>query len=325
MTDKKIIAVVGATGAQGGGLVEAILADRQGPFAARALTRNPDSPAARELAARGAEVVRADLEDETSIREAFDGAYGAFVVTNYWAPRTPEAEKSSTRAGMELAQASAAAWAAKDKGLRHVVWSTLEDTRPHFGRLGVDVPTVEGKYKVPHFDAKGEANAYFTDLAVPTTFLQTTFYYEAFIVGGQGPHRDHDGELVLTFPMADKPMALIASADIGRTALGIFQRGAEYVGKTVSIAGAHATGEELAAKFTAVLGEKVSYRPPTHDEARASGYPFAVEATNMFQFYADASEYFIGARDLDQVRALNPRLQSLDVWLSEHRDEIPLG
>lgn len=94
---------------------------------------------------------------------------------------------------------------AQHTGLRHVVWSTLEDTRPHFERLGSDVPTIMGSYKVPHFDAKAEANAFFTELGVPTTFLQTTFFYEAFIVGGQGPHPDENGELVLTNPMAYSP------------------------------------------------------------------------------------------------------------------------
>jgi uncharacterized protein YbjT (DUF2867 family) len=90
MTDKKIIAVVGATGSQGGGLVRAILADPEGPFTVRALTRSADSAAAKEFAAQGAEVVEADLDDEASLRKAFDGAYGAFVVTNLWVQRTPE-------------------------------------------------------------------------------------------------------------------------------------------------------------------------------------------------------------------------------------------
>lgn len=325
MTDKKIIAVVGATGSQGGGLVRAILADPEGRFTVRALTRNADSFTARELATQGVEVVEADLDDEASVRKAFDGAYGAFVVTNFWAQRTPEQEMARTRAEMELAQAAAAARAAKDAGLRHVVWSTLEDTRPHFERLGIDVPTVFDSYKVPHFDAKAEANVFFTELGVPTTFLQTTFFYEAFIVGGQGPHRDHNGELVVTIPMAGNKLALIAADDIGKTALGVFRRGDDFIGKTVSIAGTHATGEELAAMFTAVLGEKVVYRPLTHDEVRASGQPGALEIANNFQFYSDASEYFTAVRDLDVVRELNPDLQSLDSWLNEHKSQIPLG
>lgn len=324
MSDKKIIVVTGATGAQGGGLVRAILDDPEGPFAVRALTRNADSDQARDLVARGAEVVEANLDDEASLHKAFAGAYGAFVVTNFWVQRTPEEEAAKTRAQMELDQAAAAARAAKDAGLQHVVWSTLEDTRPHFEQLGSVLPDLLDVYKVPHFDAKGEANAFFTDLGVPTTFLQTTFYYESLLLG-QGPHRDENGELVLTNPMDDKPMALVAAEDIGRTAFGIFGRGPELAGRTVSIAGAHATGDELAEKLTDALGEKVVYRPQTHDEVRAAGFPGAVEIANMYQFYADASDYFVGARDLDAVRELNPRLRSLESWLDEHKSEIPLG
>jgi len=124
--------------------------------------------------------------------------------------------------------------------------------------------------------------------------------------------------------MADKKMALIAGEDIGKTALGVFRRGAEFIGKTVSIAGTHATGEELAATFTAALGEKVVYRPLATDQMRASGQPIALEMANMFQFYSDASEYFTAVRDLDLVRELNPELQPLDTWLTQHKNEIPL-
>lgn len=323
MTDKKIIAVVGATGQQGGGLARAILADPDSPFVLRALTRSADSAAAKDLAAQGAEVVEASLDDEGSVRTAFEGAYGAFVVTNFWVQRTPEEEQARTRAQMELDQAAIAARAAKDAGLKHVVWSTLEDTRPHFDHLGSELPTLLDVYKVPHFDAKGEANAFFTDLGVPTTFLQTTFYYESFLIG-QGPHRDENGRLVLTNPMGDSLMALVASEDIGRTAYGIFLAGAKYIGRTVGLAGAHATGTELAELFTKVLGEKVDYRPLTHDEVRASGTPGALEIANMYQFYADASEYFVGNRDLDLARQLSPRLKPLEEWLTEHKNEIPL-
>ncbi|HEV7449861.1 MAG TPA: NmrA/HSCARG family protein [Pseudonocardiaceae bacterium] len=314
---------MGAIGAQGGGLVRAILADPAGPFTARALTRNADSGRARELASQGVEVIEADLDDEASLRKAFDGAYGAYVVTNFWAQRTPEQEQARTRAEIELDQAAAAARAAKDAELRHVVWSTLEDTRPHFARLGIEVPNALGNYKVPHFDAKGAANASVTALGVPTTFLQTTMYYEGFLQGA-GPHRNGNGELVLSIPMADNMLAVIAGEDIGKAALGVLGRGDEFIGKTVSIAGTHATGEELAAKFTAALGEKVVYQPLTTDQMRESGQPGALETANMFQFYSDASEYFTGVRDLDLVRKLNPELQTLDSWLTQHKSEIPL-
>ncbi|GLF95048.1 NmrA family NAD(P)-binding protein [Streptomyces yaizuensis] len=329
---KKIIAVVGATGSQGGGLARALLADRDGPFALRALTRDAGSAGARRLAAAGAEVVAADLDDETSVRAAFEGAYGAFVVTNFWAPR-PEADvRRRTAAQMEQEQAGNAARAARAAGLRHVIWSTLEDTREVLrgddgdgaggsgaGGSGGPVPVLEGDYTVPHFDAKAEADRLFTAEGVPTTFLRTAFFYEAFL-GGMGPVRDGDGTLVLTLPMAGARLAAIASEDIGRTALGVF-RHPELAGRTVSIAGAHHTGAEIAELFTAALGEKVLYRPADLDEYRASGGFAADELANMFAYYVRAAGTFTGERDLDTVRALNPGLQPLTDWLALHAAE----
>ena len=154
MSQEKIIAVVGATGAQGGGLVRAILDDPASDFTVRALTRTPDSDAGRALAQRGAAVVAADLDDPPSVSRAFEGAYSAYCVTNFWEHFSPETEK---------AQARAMAEAAKETGLKHVIWSTLDDTR-RFVPLSDDrMPTLMEHYKVPHFDAKGEADAYFRD------------------------------------------------------------------------------------------------------------------------------------------------------------------
>jgi uncharacterized protein YbjT (DUF2867 family) len=167
MAERKIIAVVGATGAQGGGLVHAILNDPGSGFAARALTRDVNTDAARDLAKLGAEVVSADVDDAETLKRAFEGAYGAYCVTFFWAHFSPE---------KEIAQASAMARAAKDAGIEHVVWSTLEDTRKWVPLSDDRMPTLMGKYKVPHFDAKGEANHVFADLGVPTTFLLTSFY-----------------------------------------------------------------------------------------------------------------------------------------------------
>ncbi|MFI5143172.1 MAG: NmrA family NAD(P)-binding protein, partial [Thermoanaerobaculales bacterium] len=137
MAAKKIIAVVGATGAQGGGLVRAILADKRGPFAVRALARDVNSEKAKELAKLGAEVVAADVDDLESLKRAFAGAYGAYCVTFYWAHFSPE---------KELAHARNMALAAKHAGLKHVVWSTLEDTRKWVPLSDDRMPTLMGKY-----------------------------------------------------------------------------------------------------------------------------------------------------------------------------------
>ena len=135
---------------------------------------------------RGIEVRQADLDDPASIRHAFAGASAAFCITNYWEHLSPE---------RELVQAHAMAEAARDAGIEHMIWSTLEDTR-HWVPLDDDrLPTLHGKYKVPHFDAKGEANRWFIDAGVPTTFLLTSFYWDNLIHFGMGPRRGSDGVL----------------------------------------------------------------------------------------------------------------------------------
>jgi len=216
MSEKKIIAVVGATGAQGGGLVRAISKDAGGEFLARALTRDVNSEKARELADLGAEVVAADVDDEESLERAFEGAYGAYCVTFFWAHFSPQ---------REIFEATAMARAAKQAGLQHVIWSTLEDTRQWVPLSDDRMPTLMDKYKVPHFDGKGEANQVFSDLGVPTTFLLTSFYWDNLIHFGMGPKKGAGGKLSFTLPMGEKKLPGIAAEDIGRCAYGIFKRG----------------------------------------------------------------------------------------------------
>jgi uncharacterized protein YbjT (DUF2867 family) len=315
MPDKKIIAVVGATGAQGGGLVRAILADKDGEFTPRAITRNVISDKAKALAKAGADVVRADLDDEESLKRAFTGAYGAFCVTNFWEHFSPE---------KEYAQAGNMARAAKAADVKHVVWSTLEDTRKKVPLSDRRMPTLQGKYKVPHFDAKGEADQIFRDVGVPTTFLLTSFFWENFIHFGSGPKRGPDGKLAITFPLDDKKLPGIAAEDIGKTALGIFKRGRELIGKTVAIAGEHLSGNEMADKMTRALDKEVKYNAVPADVYRSFPFPGADDLGNMFQFKRDFNDYFVGVRDIESARKLNPELQTFDKWLERHKDEIPV-
>jgi uncharacterized protein YbjT (DUF2867 family) len=315
MPEKKIIAVIGATGAQGGGLVRAILADRNGGFAIRAITRNPGSEKARVLRSAGAEVIAADADDVATLRRAFAGAYGAFCLTNYWEHFSPE---------RELAQARNQAAAAKVAGLHHVIWSTLEDTRKWVPLDDNRMPTLMGKYKVPHFDAKGEADGFFRELAVPTTFLLTSFYWDNLIHFGAGPQRGPDGTLAITFPMDDKPLPSIAVEDIGKCAYGVFKRGGEFINRTVGIAGEHITGKEMARALTRGLGQEVRYNNVPPEVYRSFGFPGADDLGNMFQFKRDFNDYFCGARNLEFTRSLNPELQTFEEWLVVHKGEIPI-
>jgi uncharacterized protein YbjT (DUF2867 family) len=310
---KKIIAVVGSTGAQGGGLVQAIL--RDGTYAVRAISRNPDGEKARALAKAGADVVRADLDDVSSVKRAFDGAHGAFCVTNYWEYFSPE---------KEFTQASNMAKAAKDAKVEHVMWSTLEDTRKWIPLSDDRMPTLMGKYKVPHLDAKGEADKVFAELGVPTTYLLTSFYWENFIYFGMEPKKGPDGTLVLSLPLADKKLSGIAVVDIGKCALGIFKRGSEFIGKRPGISGAQLTGAQMAESLTRALGREVRYQDVPLDVYRGLGFPGADDLGNMFQFYQAFSEEFGKIRNPDFARSLNPELQTFDMWLSENKNKIPL-
>ena len=315
-TGKRIIAVVGATGAQGGGLVRAILNDKNGPFTARAITRNASSDKAKALADGGAEVVTADLDDVKSLRQAFEGAHGAFCVTNFWEHFKPE---------KELSQARNMAQAAKDAGVKHVIWSTLEDTRKSIPLSDDRMPTLMGKYKVPHLDAKGEADGIFTEMGVPTTFLVTSFYWDNFIHFGMGPKKGADGKLAITLPMGTKKLAGIAAEDIGKTAYAIFEEGDEMIGKTVGIAGGHLTGAQMAKSLSKALGQQVNYNAVTPAAYRGFGFPGADDLGNMFQFFSDFDQDCCDARGISATKSLNPELQTFDRWLSENKSRIPLG
>jgi len=314
MTDQKIIAVVGATGA--GGLVRAIVNDRGGGFLARALTRDVNSDKAKALRKLGVEVVAANLDDVESMKRAFAGAYGVFCLTNFWEHLSPE---------KEYAQAMTQAAAAKAAGIQHAIWSTLEDTRKWVPLTDDRMPTLMGKYKVPHFDAKGEADQEFTKLGVPTTFLLSSFYWDNLVFFGMGPKKGPDGVLALTLPMGDKKLPGIAAEDIGKCALGIFRKDKEYIGKTVAIAGEHLTGAEMAEAMTKALGQMVRYNAVTPEQYRGFGFPGADDLGNMFQFKCDFNEAFCGPRNPSFARSLNPAMQTFETWLAKNKERIPLS
>jgi uncharacterized protein YbjT (DUF2867 family) len=316
MPDKKVIAVLGATGAQGGGLVRAILNDPSGEFAARVLTRDVNSPKAQELARLGAEVVAADVDDAASLRKGFAGAYGAFCVTFFWAHLSAE---------KEIEEAKAMAEAARSEGLKHVIWSTLEDTRKWVPLDDDRMPTLKDKYKVPHFDGKGSSDHFFTDAGVPTTFLLTSFYWDNFIYFGMGPAAGPDGILGITFPMDDKKLPGMAAEDIGKCAYGIFKAGDKFIGQTVAISGENLTGAQMAAGFTEALSREVRYNSVPPEVYRSFGFPGADDIGNMFQFKRDFEDYFSGVRNPEFARMLNPELQDFKTWLTNNKSAIPIN
>ena len=315
MPDKKVIAVLGATGAQGGGLVRAILNDPNGGFTARVLTRDVNSPKALEFAQQSAEVVAADVDNLASLTKGFAGAYGAYCVTFFWAHFSAE---------KEMEEVMAMAEAARSEGLKHVIWSTLEDTRKWVPLNDNRMPTLKDKYKVPHFDGKGASDHFFTDAGVPTTFLLTSFYWDNFIYFGMEPTAGPDGKLAITFPMGDKKLPGIAAEDIGKCAYGIFKAGNKFIGQTVGISGENLTGSQMAATFSEVLDREVRYNSVPPEVFRSFGFPGADDLGNMFQFKRDFEDYFCCVRNPEFARSLNPSLQNFKTWLTKNKSAIPI-
>jgi uncharacterized protein YbjT (DUF2867 family) len=314
VADKKIIAVVGSTGSQGGGLIHAILNDPNGGFAARAITRDPNKDKAKALAAKGAEVVQADLDDVESLKKAFAGAYAVYGVTNFWEHFSAEKEK---------AQAKNIADAAKAAGVKHVIWSTLEDTRKLMQPDDKRMPILQDKYRVPHFDAKADANAFFAGL--PVTYLVTSFYWDNLYMFGLAPKKGDDGVYSWTFPMGNAKLAGMAAEDIGKTAYGIFKAGDQYVGKTVGIVSQNLTIAEMGDKLTKGLGiGPVKYNAVDANMYRGFGFPGADEMGNMFQMYRDFEKEVLSARSAETTRSLNPQLQSFDQWLAKNKSSVPV-
>jgi uncharacterized protein YbjT (DUF2867 family) len=313
VSDRPLIAVLGATGAQGGGLVRAILADPQRRFAARALTRKPEAPAARALAQAGAEVVFADLDDAFTLDAAFTGAHGVFAVTNYWEHLSPE---------REVTQAGNVARAAASARVRHVVWSTLVDTRRRVPLADPRLPTLMGRYKVPHYDGKGEADALFAE--VPTTFLRTSFYWDNLIHFGLGPKRAADGVAELALPLGDCALPGVAAEDIGACALGVFARFGEFVGATLGIAGEHVTGARMARSLAGVLGEPVRYRPVSFQDYVALGYPGGHDMANMFHYKHDFNAEYRAEQPVARSRLLHPGLLDFEAWAARHAHRFSL-
>jgi uncharacterized protein YbjT (DUF2867 family) len=308
----RLIAVVGATGMQGGSVCRAILDDRGAGFSCRAITRDPGKENARALAARGAEVVKADLDDRASLERAFAGAHGAFCVTNFW---------EHLSGVKETAQAKNLADAARAAAVKHVIWSTLEDTRALMMPSDTRMPMLQQNYRVPHFDAKAEADKFFSGL--PVTYLVTSFYWDNLYMFGMAPKKGEDGKYSWTFPMGSSRLAGIAAEDIGKVAYGIFKAGPQYIGKRVGIAGEFLTIDEMGRTLSKRLGiGAVEYNDVDPGVYRTFGFPGADEMGNMFQIYRDFEKEVVGARSVEAARSLNPALQSFDQWVEANRAKI---
>jgi len=178
------------------------------------------------------------------------------------------------------------------------------------------MPFLQEKYRVPHFDAKAEADAFFAGL--PVTFLVTSFYWDNLYMFGMAPKNGS-----WAFPMGSAKLAGIAAEDIGKVAYGIFKAGPEYVGRTVGILSEALTIPEMGEKLSAGLGiGPIHYHAAEPDEYRGYGFPGADEMGNMFQIYRDFEREVLGARSAEAARSLNPALMSFEEFVARNKERI---
>ena len=275
-TNKKVIAVVGATGQQGGAVVRALEADNQ--FKVRALTRNPAKH--RELAD---EVIQADLSRPETLAAAFEGAHGVFLVTNVWEQGANEVE-----------QATAAIRAAKDAGVKHFVWSTLPDVEAISG----------GKLRVPHFTGKAKVDRAVKEAGFANhTFVIAPFYYQN-LIGVLAAQKQADGSLGWALPL-DPTVRSIHMGDI--TELGGIVAGAfahpdrAGHGEYLPLVGDFVSFNEIVDALNR-QGHNFSFKQ-VPKEVFAGFFPGAGDVAEMFSYFQ--AHTYLGSDSRDQIALAN--------------------
>jgi len=285
--------VIGATGNQGGAVAAELL--RRG-HQVRALTRNPEGAAAQRLTAEGATVVAGDLDRPESLTAAMAGVAGVFSVQPY----DPFAGQAGIQ--QEVTRGIAVAEAAKDTGVPHVVYSSVDGAERGSG--------------IPHFESKWKVEQRLQELDVPTTVLRPTAYMNDF-TERHGPSLV-DGTLVVSRALAPgRKLQIVATKDIGHFAADAFENPAEHIGTAVALAGDELTGEDIAQSFADETGLPVRFEEQPLEQVRA----FSADIAEMFVWL---NQYGYAA-DIPALRERHPELMSLRDWIRASGWEPPVG
>jgi len=298
----RIITVVGATGAQGKGVVDALL--KNGKWAVRALTRSVDSAAAKSLKSRGVEVVAADWTKSEDMDRAFKGAYGVFLMTS---PQEGGFEKEEIHGKLAVDSA-------KKNNVSHLVFSSLENPEKISG----------GKNRVPHFTSKARVAEYMFKSGLPATGVQIACYYEnwaSYFQPRQGPTGEYD--MVLPIP-TDSKFAIGSVADLGKVVEKVFEDKPKYLGKTISVAGDYLSTGEIAGILSKAWGKKVNAKQ-IPGEVFSTFFPLAGEIADMFSWF-DGFGYCgekVNKRDIFEGKKIVPELKTFEQYVKESLSAPP--
>lgn len=290
--EKRTIAVVGATGAQGKGVVDAL--HREGSFRVRAITRHPE-----KYQGKADEVVQGDLTDLASLSAAFAGAHGVFVVTNFW------------EGADELAQGRTAIEAAKKAGVDHFIWSTLPDVEK----------ISNGKFHVPHFTGKAHVDELIRNAGFKhCTFVQPPFYFQN-LVGIMGPQPREDGSSGWTLPLdASKKVIHMADInDLGKVVAGAFLNpGKVGNGEYLSLAAGLYSFDDVLAAYKAI-GRSVNFTQ-VPGEVFSTFFEGAGELAQMMAYFE--AHTYMGPGAEGRIRLANEVATGgstpLDEWIKQN-------
>jgi uncharacterized protein YbjT (DUF2867 family) len=278
-SDDRVILVTGATGKQGGAVAKHLLA--QG-WRVRALVRDPNSPAAKALAARGVELARGDLEDRASLEAAVRGAYGVFSVQTFMGPEGPAGE---TRQGQLLADVAKAA------GVQHFVYSSVGGAERHTG--------------VPHFESKWQIEEHIRALGLPATIFRPVYFMENLRAPWSAPR---DGVLAVGLRPTTR-LQMLGVDDIGAFVALAFARPQEFSGKEIELASDALTMPEVADAFTRVTGQPVRFVEVPIEQVRSA----SPELAKMYAWFNDHGY----DADIERLRGLYPGLTNFETWLRQ--------
>jgi uncharacterized protein YbjT (DUF2867 family) len=274
-----LIAVIGATGNQGGSVAGALLGRG---VRVRALVRDPGAPAAQRAAGRGAELTAGDLTDAATLGTLFDGVDAAFAMTT----PIPGGTELETAAGMAIADAAARAQ------VPHLVFSS--------------VGGAERKSGVPHFESKRRAEEHIESLGIHHTFLRPVFFMDNL---AGFPTSIEEGQIVVRMAMpGDIPLQMVAVADIGKAAAAILLGGTAVEGTSVEIAGDSLTGDQIAQAIGAHAGLPARYEALPLEAIASFG-----DTAEMFRWFTDTPAY---QADFAATRALVPDVLDFPTWLA---------
>ncbi|CUA73416.1 NmrA-like family domain-containing protein 1 [Gallus gallus] [Rhizoctonia solani] len=292
--DKPIIAVCGATGFQGGSVVNHLL--RDGRFAVRALTRKPTSFRAKELVRAGATVVEADFGNITSLRNAFEGCYGAFGLTDYF-----DAFEEEAQHGRNIIDA------AQNAKLKHLVMST--------------VPPIDSIKDVNLCKYKHQTRTHLTKSGVPFTAFTASFYYNDIFLFDM-LIKGANGNWVMNFPFPyDIPIPCMASKDIGAYILAIFLNPSEWMGKDLWACNELLSLRQLVETFTEVTGFDVVVYQSTKEKFLAlKDEPFLLGMWEIFDLFIQNYDHNYRYVSPALARSLYSQQQTWKDFLVEYRE-----